>query len=553
LAQTYSNNKPITIKLNKPSIVNSVGLGSCDEDIKIEFGRKEQVTRIIEHEVEVDDPDSSVIAGYNWEPVNSNITTQLNSVCYGNGKYVAVGLSGVVLYSTDGEIWTKATTGRTHTFNWVCYGNGKFVATKGGANSTDLERIAYSTDGINWNYVNIPIGGQTSNTYRSLNKIFFYNNYYVAFTNTSDYNDIMCISSNGINWSFISDRNNFKFTGSDYTIDTYNKLILLVGSRDANGTQNKQYLRMSTDNFNPTNNDNWLSASVSSSGLSNNTQFNNICVSNNNIYLIQLNNNGALLRKNESGTWSNINNSLIGTAQAIIFENGHFIFSSSYGIFTSKDGIDWDKRYITTSTIRDICFNNGIFIAVGNDGTILKSKETIGKKIIIVQEVVVEEIDTIFDTFTFKPLEAGLFLFNKTYSDVNHIILTLGNNKLGRFAFGYAHNIPTSIAKELTFNSTIEPRVTLSGQVIKGLGGYNYKTLSLDSRYKVDEKIMNDIKEGYKQISKGLPFFIDLTNESYKLPFNKLYAIDTNQQNFGFESGVKKYLHSRRWNFKECF
>jgi len=147
--------------------------------------------------------------------------------------------------------------------------------------------------------------------------------------------------------------------------------------------------------------------------------------------------------------------------------------------------------------------------------------------------------------------ENGLYLLNN--QSVNQITITTNATYIGRLATGQAVNIPTSIAKEPAYNSTSEPRVTLSGQIIQGKGGYNYRSISLDSRYKINETIMNEIKNGYKYIGKGYPFFIDLTDESYKLPFNKLYAIDNAQQNLSFESGVKKYLYSRRWNFRECF
>jgi len=124
---------------------------------------------------------------------------------------------------------------------------------------------------------------------------------------------------------------------------------------------------------------------------------------------------------------------------------------------------------------------------------------------------------------------------------------------IGRLAMGIAINIPTSIAKEPSFNSTSEPRTTLSGQIISGVGGYNYTKVSLDSRYKINEFIMNEIKEGYKTIGMGYPFFIDLSDESYKLPFDRLYATELNQRQLSFESGVRKYLYSRRWEFEEKF
>jgi len=160
--------------------------------------------------------------------------------------------------------------------------------------------------------------------------------------------------------------------------------------------------------------------------------------------------------------------------------------------------------------------------------------------------------DVINTEFNFTFTSNGLYVMKKAVS-CNQIIINSNASFIGRIGAGIGCNIPTSIAKEPSFNSTNEPRYTLSGQVIAGIGGYNYKSISLDSRYKIDEFIMNEIKNGVITISKGYPFFIDLTVESYKIPFNKLYATDKNQLELSFESGVKKFLYSRRFIFEEKF
>ena len=148
--------------------------------------------------------------------------------------------------------------------------------------------------------------------------------------------------------------------------------------------------------------------------------------------------------------------------------------------------------------------------------------------------------------------ENGLYYLGRTIS-VSEITINIDASYIGRIGAGLAVNIPTSIAKEPGFNSTSEPRTTLSGQVIPGLGGYNYKTISLDSRYKIGQLAMNELQEGYKYIGMGYPFFIDLSDESYKLPFTKFYAAERNQRQMSFEGGVRKYLYSRRWEFEEKF
>jgi len=149
-------------------------------------------------------------------------------------------------------------------------------------------------------------------------------------------------------------------------------------------------------------------------------------------------------------------------------------------------------------------------------------------------------------------------IFNRATTDAEDEILftsSLRHGKLsiGRIAAGIACNIPTAVAKEPSLISTSEPRVTLSGQVIAGTGGYNYRAISLDSRYKITKEIMQEIEAGSKYIGMGYPFFIDLTDESYKLTFDKLYANERNQRSMTFQSGVHRFLYSRRFEFEERF
>ena len=148
--------------------------------------------------------------------------------------------------------------------------------------------------------------------------------------------------------------------------------------------------------------------------------------------------------------------------------------------------------------------------------------------------------------------ENGLYLLPDT---INTSRLEIGTDAtfIGRLGAGLAMRIGTGVRKEPAFMSTAEPRMTLAGQVVKGLGGYNYRTLSLDSRYQIDETMMAEIKEGFRYIGMGYPFFINLEDEAYKLPFDRLYAVDTNQRAMSFESGVKRFLYSRRFDFRECF
>jgi hypothetical protein len=148
----------------------------------------------------------------------------------------------------------------------------------------------------------------------------------------------------------------------------------------------------------------------------------------------------------------------------------------------------------------------------------------------------------------------GLYLLSRQYENIKYLEITLSGSYIGRLAVGKAVNLKTSIPKEPTLCSTNSPRVTLSGNVIEGLGGYNYWRVSLDTRYKIDNDKMREIIQGFPFLSKGYPFFVDFEDEKDRLPFiEKMYCIDTNQQELSFESSINKTLFSRRWVLEEKF
>jgi hypothetical protein len=158
---------------------------------------------------------------------------------------------------------------------------------------------------------------------------------------------------------------------------------------------------------------------------------------------------------------------------------------------------------------------------------------------------------TFQETVNFK--ENGLYLLSREYENIIEIDVFFNCSRIGRLASGRAVNLKTSIPKEPTLVSTNKPRVTLSGQVIDGLGGYNYWRVNLDTRYKIDRNKMNEIIKGFPSLSKGVPLFISFEDEINRLPFKRLYANDSNQQEISFESSINKMLFSRKFTFAERF
>jgi hypothetical protein len=103
----------------------------------------------------------------------------LAAVAYGNGRYVAVG-SSVILTSTDGLSWTRATAAQALQLQSVLFAQGQFIAPDG-------SRIFRSLDGITWT---ASVSGASD-----LTSVAYGNGVFVAAGNGA------AISTNGVNWT----------------------------------------------------------------------------------------------------------------------------------------------------------------------------------------------------------------------------------------------------------------------------------------------------------------------------------------------------------------
>jgi hypothetical protein len=89
---------------------------------------------------------TAIAAGTTWTAGGSTGKTDLTSIVYGGGMFVAVGGTASAVSSTTGTTWISRTIPTTTgTWNSVTYGNGTFVAI-----STNDLSTAYSTNGTSW-------------------------------------------------------------------------------------------------------------------------------------------------------------------------------------------------------------------------------------------------------------------------------------------------------------------------------------------------------------------------------------------------------------------
>lgn len=94
-----------------------------------------------------------------WTSRTSGTGNNLFGVAYGNGKFVAVGDSGTIRYSTTGLTWSGATSGTTAALTGVCWTGSYFVACGAGG------VLFRSADGVTWSSI-------TSGTSNGLSGIF---------------------------------------------------------------------------------------------------------------------------------------------------------------------------------------------------------------------------------------------------------------------------------------------------------------------------------------------------------------------------------------------
>ena len=92
---------------------------------------------------------ASATVGNSWATQTSGVTANPKGVCYGGSTFVAVGVGGTIIASSNGTSWTDRTSANSAftsgaDLNAVCYGDGMFVAVGAGG------KVITSTDGATW-------------------------------------------------------------------------------------------------------------------------------------------------------------------------------------------------------------------------------------------------------------------------------------------------------------------------------------------------------------------------------------------------------------------
>ena len=317
--------------------------------------------------------------GINWTEANMPTNQSWTSVCYGNGKFVAVGNFGTA-YSTNGINWIEGTMPSSGSGGWtsVCYGDGKFVAVA----YIDTNIMAYSTDGITWTVGTMPGDSE------KWESVCYGNGKYVAVAGVSN---IMAYSTDGINWTEANMPTNQSWTSVCYgngkfvavgnfgTAYSTNGINWIEGTMPSTGWTsvcygNGKYVAVagvSTIMAYSTNGINWIEGTMPSTGWTSvcygNGKF--VAVANSTTTMAYIPDSEFDLLKFKESSVSPTSNQ---TLQSVCYGNDKYVsvINGSRNMAYSTDGISWIEGTMPSSQVwTSVCYGNNKFVAIASSTT----------------------------------------------------------------------------------------------------------------------------------------------------------------------------------------
>lgn len=145
----------------------------------------------------------------------------------------------------------------------------------------------------------------------------------------------------------------------------------------------------------------------------------------------------------------------------------------------------------------------------------------------------------------------GLYELVSAIDSASPVVFSHNGTYVGRLALGTVRALYGAPMHDQGFYTTQQNRVTATGAVVPGAGGYSGRRISLDFRYKFTETIYRDIEAAFPdQLARALPLFLWFDRES-RMPFTRMYAGINND--LLFQSSVNRFLYSQRLEFMERF
>jgi len=281
----------------------------------------------------------------------------LSDVCYGNGKFVAVGISGTILTSDDGATWTLRNSGaRNEGLNAVAYLNGRFVVVGTGGT------ILTSSDGVTWT-------SHYTGTSDWLWSVTYGSGQFVAVGDSGT----VVTSADGAVWSKYG-----VAPGLDHpffeAVTFANGQFVGVGSSLGLGGTGPIYggIWTSTDAVIWTARDWWSGGATSDvSGIAYGAgKFVAAAV--------EVNLNTEFLTSADGINWTVTAAPTTYGLKVSYSDAGFLAVGTSGRVLTSEDGIGWSQQVVgTLENLYGAAHGNGLFVVVGSRGTILTSIDSV--------------------------------------------------------------------------------------------------------------------------------------------------------------------------------
>jgi hypothetical protein len=264
-------------------------------------------------------------------------------VAYADGKFVAIkGQSGNytdIAYSTDGITWTVVTMPVSAQWRSVSYGNGVFVVISYSSNIA-----AYSTDGIIWTQTTMPV----ESTWCS---VAYGDGKFVAVSGDNSSKNIAAYSTDGITWTQATMPNS-----ANWQSVTYGNGKFVAFTTDINAMSIVAY---STDGIIWSRVSDYVTVAYAKSIIYGNDKF-------------------VIVGKNKFAysidgiTWTVSEFPISAAAQYVIYACGKFVVGCSDKILYSPDGINWTQSTCPVQeSIKTIAYGNGKFVAMVIDSRII--------------------------------------------------------------------------------------------------------------------------------------------------------------------------------------
>jgi len=273
---------------------------------------------------------------WRWQTQATPANSELRSIAYGAGVFVAVGVSGArVMTSPDGITWTARTPANNIDWSSVCFGNGLFVAVSSMAIGN---KVMTSPDGITWT-------SRTPAADNSWRAVCFGNNQFVAVAGSGTGNRVMT-SPDGITWTSRTCLNN---TWSSVCYG--NGVFVAVATNSGPMT--------STDGVT------WTTRTAPFTG-----DCTSVCYGNGLFVVARFSGTGDRVMTSPDGiTWTARTSAADNSWQSVCFGNNQFVAVAGSGtgnrVMTSSDGITWTSRTSAADdSWRSVCYGRDSFVAV---------------------------------------------------------------------------------------------------------------------------------------------------------------------------------------------